>query len=154
MQLEVGNIVEGMVSTVTKFGAFIDLGEGKTGLVHISEITSEYVKDISTYLKPKQVVKVKIITIEKEGRISLSIKKAENPVEFEISNQIESNLRPFHPQRKNNISRNECAIPTKLNFEDRLAKFMKESDDRLNDLKKKMDPKKKKSTKKKVDNNE
>lgn len=147
MQLEVGNIIEGKVCTVAKFGAFIDLGEGKTGLVHISEIASEYVKDINTYLKPNQIVKVKILTFEKDGRISLSIKKAENPEGVAGSNSRAGSFPKNGPN-----SRSGYAIPVKVNFEDRLAKFMKESDDRLNDLKKKMDPKRKKSSKKKVDN--
>ena len=154
MQLEVGKIIEGKVCTVAKFGAFIDLGEGKTGLVHISEIASEYVKDINIYLKPNQIVKVKILTFEKDGRISLSIKKVENPEDIVagINSRSGSNFRANSFPRDYPNSRNEHAIPVKVNFEDTLAKFMKESNDRLNDLKKKMDPKRKKSSKKKVDN--
>jgi S1 RNA binding domain protein len=153
MQLEVGKIIEGKVCTVAKFGAFIDLGEGKTGLVHISEIAAEYVKDINTYLKPNQIVKVKILTFEKDGRISLSIKKAENLESFAGSNsRVDSNSRAGSFPKNDPNSRSGYALPVKVNFEDRLAKFMKESDDRLNDLKKKMDPKRRKSSKKKVDN--
>ena len=61
MSLEAGAIVEGTVKTITNFGAFIDLGDGVTGLVHISEISDDYVKSVSDYLEEKQKVKVKIL---------------------------------------------------------------------------------------------
>lgn len=76
MQLAIGDILEGKVTGITKFGAFVELGEGKTGMVHISEVSTDYVEDISQYLKKDQVVKVKVINITDEGKISLSIKKA------------------------------------------------------------------------------
>lgn len=47
MQIEVGEIYEGKVTGITKFGAFVDIGEGKSGMVHISEVASSYVKDIN-----------------------------------------------------------------------------------------------------------
>jgi S1 RNA binding domain protein len=72
MLVEVGKVVEGKVSGITSFGAFIQLPDGKTGLVHISEVADEYVKDINTHLKDSQVVKVKIISVDKNGKISLS----------------------------------------------------------------------------------
>lgn len=75
MQLEVGSIVEGKVTGITKFGAFVDLG-GKTGMVHISEITTSYVKEIRDYLTENQTVKVKVLAIAPDGKISLSIKQA------------------------------------------------------------------------------
>lgn len=82
MSLEVGKIVEGKISGITNFGAFVNLGEGKTGLVHISEVAKEFVKDINDFLKEGQTVTVKIISMEPGGKISLSIRKAlpEEPV--------------------------------------------------------------------------
>ena len=77
MQLEVGTIVEGKVTGFTSFGAFIDLGEGKKGLVHISEVANEYVKEIGDHLTVGQEVKVKILSIGDDGKISLSIKRAQ-----------------------------------------------------------------------------
>ena len=79
MALEIGAIVEGKVSGITNFGAFVDLPEGKTGLVHISEVARNYVKDIKEHLTVGQVVKVKVLTMEPGGKISLSIKKAFEP---------------------------------------------------------------------------
>ena len=76
MLIEVGKIVEGKVTGITNFGAFIQLAEGKTGLVHISEVAIEYVKDIKNHLKQGQVVKAKVLSIDNNGKISLSIKKA------------------------------------------------------------------------------
>ena len=76
MQLEVGNIVEGKVTGITKFGAFVELPGGKTGMVHISEVAPTFVNEIRDHVTENQVVKVKILTISEEGKISLSIKKA------------------------------------------------------------------------------
>ena len=76
MQLEVGSIVEGKVTGITKFGAFVSLGSNKSGLVHISEISNSYVNDVNDFLSIGQKVTVKIIGIDDNGRINLSIKKA------------------------------------------------------------------------------
>ena len=76
-QLVVGNIVEGKVTGITKFGAFVDLGDGKTGMVHISEVAPTFVKEIRDFVKENDTVKVKILSISEDGKISLSMKKAE-----------------------------------------------------------------------------
>ena len=111
MALKVGAIVEGTVKTITNFGAFIDLGDGVTGLVHISEISDEYVKSVSDYLEEKQKVKVKVLSIDEENKkITLSIKKAES---FQKP-------QPKQPD---------------MSFEDRLSKFLKDSEERQNDVK-------------------
>jgi S1 RNA binding domain protein len=73
MPVQVGMIVEGTVSGITNFGAFIDLEKGKTGLVHISEVADEYVKNIHDYLKNKQKVRVKVLSVESNGKISLHL---------------------------------------------------------------------------------
>ena len=78
MQLEVGSIVEGKVTGITGFGAFVEVDKGQTGLVHISEVASEYVKDIKEHLKLNQEVKVKVISLE-INKICLSIKQAQEP---------------------------------------------------------------------------
>ncbi|MDP4183315.1 MAG: S1 RNA-binding domain-containing protein [Bacillota bacterium] len=128
MLVEVGKIVEGKVSGITSFGAFIQLPEGKTGLVHISEVAEEYVKDIKSHLKDNQVVMVKIISVDKNGKISLSIKKAQEP-------------RPIQRANKPaDIDWNRNSIDN-LSFEERLAKFMKDSDEKLHDLKKNFESK-------------
>lgn len=79
MDLEVGMVVEGKVTGITNFGAFVDLENGKTGMVHISEVAQTYVNDIREHLKEGQAVKVKVLNISEDGKISLSIKKALPP---------------------------------------------------------------------------
>lgn len=129
MLVEVGQIVEGKVSGITSFGAFIQLPGGKTGLVHISEVAEEYVKDIKSHLKENQVVKVKVISVDNNGKISLSIKKAlDRKPAFNRTN------RPAEIDWNKGNTDN-------LSFEDRLAKFMKDSDERLHDLKKNFESK-------------
>ena len=77
MPVEVGMVVEGIVTGITNFGAFVQLEKGTTGLVHISEISNNYVKDINSYLKEQDKVKVKVLSIDPDGKISLSIKQAQ-----------------------------------------------------------------------------
>ena len=79
MEFGVGSVLEGKVTGITKFGAFVSLPEGKSGLVHISEIAYTYVNDVKDHLKEGQEVKVKGIGIDENGRINLSIKKAMDP---------------------------------------------------------------------------
>jgi len=128
MQFEVGSIVEGKVTGITSFGAFIQLPEGKTGLVHISEIADEYVKDIKNHLKENQEVRVKILSVE-NGKISLSIKKAVERQETQ---------KPAKPTAE--IERNRSTSEN-MTFEDLLSKFMKDSDERMHDLKKNFESK-------------
>lgn len=90
MQLEIGNIYEGKVTEITKFGAFVEIGE-KTGMVHISEVSNTYVNEIKDHLQLGQTVKVKVINITEEGKVSLSIKKA-----------LPAPERPKKPFRNNN----------------------------------------------------
>ena len=75
MSIEVGGVVEGTVTGITNFGAFVDLADGKVGLVHISEVADVYVNDIKDFLKVGQKVKVKILNVDDKGKIGLSIKR-------------------------------------------------------------------------------
>lgn len=79
MQLEAGKILEGKVTGITKFGAFVELEPGKVGMVHISEISTTYVNDINDVLTIGQMVKVKVLNVGEDGKISLSIKKVQPP---------------------------------------------------------------------------
>ena len=76
MELAVGTIVSGKVTTITKFGAFVSLGDNKSGLVHISEVAAAFVSDVHDFLTEGQEVQVKILAISPEGKINLSIKQA------------------------------------------------------------------------------
>ena len=79
MEFGVGSILEGKVTGITKFGAFVSLPEGRSGLVHISEIAYSYVNEVSDHLQEGQEVKVKVIGIDESNRINLSIKKVTEP---------------------------------------------------------------------------
>jgi len=128
MLVEVGNIVEGKVAGITNFGAFVQLPEGKTGLVHISEIAEEYVKDIKNHLQENQEVKVKVLSMD-NGKISLSIKKAYDR---------KTDSRAVRPPVETDWSRGSGEG---MSFEDRLSKYMKDSDERMHDLKKNFESK-------------
>jgi S1 RNA binding domain protein len=77
MAIEAGDVMQGKVAEVRDFGAFVWLDEGKKGLIHISEISDDYVKDIHNMVKPNQKVKIKVLSIKDDGRIELSLKQAE-----------------------------------------------------------------------------
>jgi S1 RNA binding domain protein len=125
MSIEVGSKVQGKVTGITNFGAFVELPEGATGLVHISEVADNYVKDINEHLKVGDEVTVKVINVEKDGKIGLSIRKAKD--------QPERPQRPQRPQRPRNNKMNDTR--TKENFEQKMARFLKDSEDRLSSLK-------------------
>lgn len=117
MSIVVGSIAEGVVSGITKFGAFVQIAPGKTGMVHISEVAEGFVKDINDHLKIGDKVQVKVLGIEGE-KISLSIKKA----------------LPAQPAA---IPQPEKRAPRQaLGFEDMMSKFMKDSEERQTDIKK------------------
>ena len=76
MSIEVGSKLEGKVTGITNFGAFVELPNGSTGLVHISEVADNYVKDINDHLKVGDMVEVKVMNVGADGKIGLSIRKA------------------------------------------------------------------------------
>ncbi|KAB3531858.1 S1 domain-containing RNA-binding protein [Alkaliphilus serpentinus] len=123
MPLEVGKVVEGTVSGITNFGAFIDLGEGKTGLVHISEVANDYVKNIKDYLMDGQKVKVKLLSIEKDGKISLSIKQATPPKP--------KTIKPAE------VDWNKSEDTQSMSFDDKLSRFLKDSEEKMQSMKSK-----------------
>lgn len=121
MPVSVGEIVEGTVTGITNFGAFVQLGKGKSGLVHISEISHDYVEKVDDYLKKGEKIKVKVLSITDDGKISLSIRQAKpktsQPVEIEWN-------KPDNTQKN-------------MSFEDKLSQFLKESNDKMDQLKSK-----------------
>ena len=131
MEFGVGSVLEGKVTGITKFGAFVSLPEGKSGLVHISEIAYSYVNDVKDHLKEGQEVKVKVIGIDENGRINLSIKKAMDPPPRPAGQG-----RPMgRPGRHNGGGfRGKPAPAEPASFEDRLKQFMAASDSKLSEL--------------------
>ncbi len=163
MELAVGEIISGKVTGITKFGAFVSLPEGKSGLVHISEVDQSYVSDIRDHLTEGQEVKVKVIAIDENGRVNLSIKKTQP--------RQSSEQRPFrHNNNQNGGNRNntnrgsyqnrtgssnggrkfqqrqgyaprQAAKEAPASFEDKLKHFMQDSESRMADLRRNTDKK-------------
>lgn len=128
MTPEVGAVLEGKVTGITKFGAFVSLPDGKSGLVHISEVASTYVTDVHEHLQLGQTVSVRVLSVSEEGKINLSIKRAAEPVRSERPSQ------PPRPKPRPVSAESEAAPPSADQaFEDRLKKFMQESDSRIAD---------------------
>lgn len=134
MQLEVGAVLEGKVTGITKFGAFVELPGGKTGMVHISEVAPTYVKEIRDFVTENQMVKVKVLNIGEDGKVSLSMKKAVEQPRAAARPRAVSPGRPggfeWQPSRNENAS-----------FEDMMSKFKQTSDEKMLDLKRSMDSK-------------
>ena len=126
MAIEIGAVVEGEVTGITNFGAFLQLPEGKVGLIHISEVSNVYVKDIHDFLKEHQKVKAKVLSIDARGKIALSLKQLEE--------KPETPAKPVRPKEAPVMEKRAPRQTGPLSFEDKLSKFMKDSDDRLLDL--------------------
>ena len=141
MDLAVGAIVEGKVTGITKFGAFVALPEGKSGMVHISEVANTYVSDIHDHLTEGQDVKVKVIGIDQAGRIFLSIKQVAPPPP-RPARPAGGGQQRFggggRPPRQGGGSRPmgfvRPAPKEPTDFEDRLKQFMQASDSKLSEL--------------------
>ncbi|PTH18089.1 S1 domain-containing RNA-binding protein [Staphylococcus auricularis] len=116
MSIEVGNKLKGKVAGIKKFGAFVELPEGKSGLVHISEVADKYVENVEDHLSVGDEVEVKVLSIADDGKISLSIKKAKD-------RPRKSNHKPNHRQDKPE------------DFEKKLSNFLKDSEDKLTTIK-------------------
>lgn len=111
MSVDTGSIVEGTVVKITNYGAFVELPDGRSGLVHIREIADTYVKDVHDYLKEQEKVKVKVLGLNDRGKLDLSVKQALSPEE--------------------RVAR----VRAKASFEEKMKAFLKESEERLLDLK-------------------
>ncbi|CAI8891340.1 MULTISPECIES: S1 domain-containing RNA-binding protein [Bacillus] len=156
MSIEIGSKLQGKVTGITNFGAFVELPEGLTGLVHISEVADNYVKDINDHLKVGDQVEVKVINVEKDGKIGLSIKKAKERVrpegdrprgEYQRGGEQRGGeqrggdqQRSGRPQRNRSFNRDnrggrDNGGNQKETFEQKMARFLKDSEDRLTSLK-------------------
>lgn len=119
MSIEVGNKLKGKITGIKKFGAFVELPEGKSGLVHISEVADNYVENVEDHLSVGDEVEVKVLSIADDGKISLSIKKAKD--------------RPRKP-RHSKANHGKPVRKTE-DFEKKLSNFLKDSEDKLTSIK-------------------
>ena len=140
MQLTIGEIVEGKITAVKDYGVFVDIGNGKFGMVHISEIAKTYVSEIREFVKEGDTVKVKVLSVSDDGKVSLSIKQADDTPSEEAK-----------PERKEKRSYTPRPAPPALDgsyvwtakksesasFEDMMSKFKATSDEKFSDLKRK-----------------
>jgi S1 RNA binding domain protein len=155
MAIEVGSKLEGKVTGITHFGAFVELPGGGTGLVHISEIADNYVKDVNDHLKINDMVLVKVINVDKDGKIGLSIKQT---VDKPPAAPRPERTGPYQGERREGGDRpggfnrgggggfdrggrgpkSFAGKPSfgKPSFEDKVSKFMKDSEERISSLKK------------------
>ncbi len=132
MSIEVGSKLSGKVTGITHFGAFVLLPGGVTGLVHISEISNSYVKDIHDHLKVNDEVTVKVINVDNDGKIGLSIRQAEENAPAERPSGF-NNRPPRHGGGHGGGSR-QSGGGMRQTFEDKMSRFMKDSEERLQAL--------------------
>ncbi len=134
--ISVGSVVEGKIVSVMPFGAFVDIGDNQSGLVHISEISTRYIKDINDCVKKGDTVKVKVIKIDEAGKISLSIRQAAERREPRPKTERE-NKGPVRPADIDwSLSSGDG-----LSFEDKLSKFKQDSDEKMQTLRRNNDSK-------------
>ena len=118
MSIEVGNKLKGKITGIKKFGAFVELPEGKSGLVHISEVADNYVENVEDHLSVGDEVEVKVLSIADDGKISLSIKKAKD--------------RPRKPRHSK--ANHGKPVQKTEDFEKKLSNFLKDSEDKLTSI--------------------
>ena len=135
MAIEVGAKLEGKVTGITHFGAFVDLADGVTGLVHISEIADHYVKDVNDHLKIDDIVTVKVINVDKDGKIGLSIKQViDRPEGYVPPQRGDRQGRPG--DRRPGGRGGFRSAPGKMSFEEKMSRFLRDSEERISSLKK------------------
>lgn len=135
MELEVGAVFAGKVTGITKFGAFVAIENGKSGLVHISEIANTYVDDVSKHLTVGQEVNVKLISIDNNGRLNLSIKQTLPQPERQPRQNQQCSLSDVQAQRQARLNVEPVTHKkVEVSFEDKLKRFMQDSDSKISGL--------------------
>ena len=148
MSIEVGNILPGKVTGITNFGAFVDLGNRKTGLVHISEVSNSYIKDITDVLTVGDEVQVKVMEISGDGKVSLSIRRAsadfseetvEEKPKFQKSaprnQEGQGSKKPYSAKSAPSFEKKSPSQAKVNDFDAMMSSFLKDSEDRLTSLK-------------------
>ncbi len=143
-------LLEGKITKITGFGAFVELTDGRSGLIHISEIADGFVDDIHRFVTEGQEVKVVLVNTDEKGRLSLSLKRAAPSGNAPFWNAGNQQKKPFR-ERPKRQSREAAPAPdfstpppdfdslpkkTDADFEDMMSKFKARSDEKISDLKK------------------
>ena len=143
MQLEIGKIYNGTVKAITQYGAFVDVEGGGSGMIHISEVANTYVNDIHEFLTEGQEIRVKVIGINDNGKVSLSLKKAQEDDGTSPKPEGGSQNRQRRdksPRPKPNIWEPKQTIPqSEMTFEDRMSHFKQTSEERIGEGKRRTD---------------
>ncbi len=139
MQSKAGEIYEGKITGITNFGAFVKLANGETGMVHISEVAPVFVKDINEFLSEGQDVKVKVLAIGENNKISLSIKQAQPPQKEPVQSQRRNSQRPAPEQNRPAFKPRTQQPAGPMSFEDMMAKFKADSEEKISTLKRNTD---------------
>ena len=135
MSNEIGKILEGKITSITKFGAFVALPDSVSGMIHISEISDSFVKDINEFLQVGQKVRVRICSVDEKGRIALSLKQVEKT-------EIEDPIIEKRTEDKKIKHIDDAPKKTETDsFEDMMSRFLKTSNEKMSDLKKTIDAK-------------
>ena len=132
MQFTAGEIIKGKVTGITNFGIFVDLGDGKSGLVHISEVANSYVENINEILKIGDEVTAKILNISEDGKISLSIKRA-----LDTEKKPKREKKVFSQPKPDNSYTWTPKKQEPASFEEMMNQFKQSSDEKFSDLKRK-----------------
>lgn len=122
-----GDVVEGVIEQIMPYGAFVRLKTGQRAMVHVSQLSHNFVKNVSDILAPQQEIKAKIIKIDDKGRIDLSIKAmSEPPVRARA---------PFRKNFNNSNSRDGSSHAGsgggEEDFEKKLTNFLKKSEEKI-----------------------
>lgn len=171
MELEVGKVYEGKVTGITKFGAFVELDRDTTGMVHISEVANTFVNEIKDHIQEGQTVKVKVLSLGDDGKISLSIKKAQPAAPRQNGDRRDNNRGGFqNGARPRSFNRPQGGFERKpapdlaknpppvydpsansgnADFEDMLSRFKASSDEKLSDIKRITDNKRRSPSRRK-----
>jgi len=140
MQLEIGQVYEGRVKSIVQYGAFVEVSgdDGErpaTGMVHISEIANTFVRDIHEFLHEEDVVLVKVIAVNPQGKVSMSMKQAAEPA-AEEREQRPKQERKRRDTSKPRVYEPKRSIPqSEMSFEEKLMHFKQTSDETICDLK-------------------
>lgn len=137
MQLNIGDIVEGKITGIKEYGLFVDLGEGKSGMVHISEVACTYVSNIKEFVQEGQTVKMKVLNITEEGKISLSIKKAIEADKKATGEQRRKEHKSYQQPKPDSSYTWTPKKSEPASFEEMMNQFKASSDEKFLDLKRK-----------------
>ena len=142
MATEIGSTVKGTVVKILDYGAIIRLDDGGSGLVHISEIAESYVRDVKDYLSERDEVNVKVLAFNKKGRYELSIKQRNQSLPAKVeTRELAHAVAQSRPPERRQAFQSPPLRREPASFEERLSRFLKDSDERMHEMRRHIDAK-------------